>query len=234
VKEVPLGIWSSSQNPLLTRLVLAAAIGFAGAVAAKMSDRGFAPRWLVVVAAISALGWMAYIFVSEMTRPSNKGRLVIRVFCGSVWSCLSLLIVVLTWTYASNILPDTALVYLKLRRPYIQSHWRADPVSKLSYFPLDYTTMDRDDVQPQNFVPRNFLVLDNAGTFLIDEYSNRLLSPSCSHAKYEARRLEDNIFVVRIYVDDIDEISIPCLVAPMPKEGNYTRFTPRPENPLAK
>jgi len=87
------------------------------------------------------------------------------------------------------------------------------------YFPIDYTAMNEEEVQMGEAVPRNFFVFDNSGAFEIDKYDGRLVSPSCAHAKYSARRVDNKIYIVRIFIDDPDETSDPCLVTPEPKEG---------------
>jgi hypothetical protein len=73
-------------------------------------------------------------------------------------------------------------------------------------------------------VPRNFYILDKYGMFEFDLGSNQLRSPSCAEAKYSAKRLADKIYIARIFIDDPDERSIPCLITPI--------ATPRVHTPV--
>ena len=130
---------------------------------------------------------------------------------------ITLLVGVFASTLASNSFPDPARIYLWLWRPYVESHWQVDPVAHLTYFPLDYTGVGYKN---QEIVPHNFFVLDDKKALRLDEHPDpysglrRLISPSCPDAKYDASRLDGEIYIVNNYIDDPDEPSQPCLITP--------------------
>jgi hypothetical protein len=197
------------------------AVGIVAAAFSKAADLGVSPNWLVVASLFLTACCAALGFMREIRK--NKHFL-----SAVLWSFLSLVVVgvawsLTTWAFRAHVLPDPTFAYFRLWRPYIQGHWRVDLVSGLKYFPLDYTTVNEPDgnnALRKNLVPRNFLVRDDARAFLIEKYGGQLISPSCPHAKYSARRLEEGIYVVRLYVDDPDEISDPCLVTPVPSPSD--------------
>lgn len=124
------------------------------------------------------------------------------------------------WTICALVIPDPLALYWRWWGPYVNSHWQTDAVSHLTYYPIDYSEVGKIDAESKLFVPRNFFVKDDFGKLKVDKYSNRLVSPSCYQAKYAAKKIVENIYAVRLYVDDPDEEMSPCLVTPSTKNRN--------------
>ena len=98
------------------------------------------------------------------------------------------------------VIPDSASVYLMVRRPYIDAHWQVDPITNLTYFPLAFYHVDESG---KTVVPGHFFVLDRGNQLVVNPISHVVDWPKCPGAIYTAYRLEDQI---------------------------YTPFTSRPEN----
>jgi hypothetical protein len=216
LKEQSLAVGLQDLKSFLIISIWSATVAVAVAVSMRVYDRGMASHSLVNGAEILAFGLIILILVRELLR--LRGDFGSRILYGFFLSFLSLLIFVPTWVCALQAIPDPALLYWQIWQPYIQGHWQTDPVSKFIYFPIDYTTMDYSTANDRGkVVPRNFFVLDDIGMFEISKYDGRVISPSCANAKYSALRVEEKIYVVRLFIDDPDETSDPCLVTPMQK-----------------
>jgi hypothetical protein len=197
------------RHPYLTNFIVAVAVGMLVVATFKLRGRGFisgAGTGYVVICAIACLGG---IFIGELFRPVGDRHCVNRVISAFLTLGLSLAAMVLTVLVAAVIAPDPAVLYFHLRRSYIESHWQTDEASELSYFPLDDS---------------NFFVWDRNGRFRIEPDNNgfasrRLISPSCPTAKYNVRALETQIYVLFRYVDDQDEVTIPCLITPSQRQA---------------
>lgn len=198
----------------LSCVAIASAFGLVIGLFFKLASRGIVNGNVPVVAVMCAIVWLAAIALIDLIWPTTSRRFGGRLIVGVARSATSLFVIAAIWVLAVALLPDPAQVYLLIRREYIHAHWLTDPVSKLTYFPLDYTKM-----KDNGLFPRNFYLLDRNGDFEIDRYTNRLISPKCPHAKYEAKFLGGNVYVVRFFIDDMDEPAVPCLVTPAPQEG---------------
>jgi hypothetical protein len=199
--------------------VLALMIGLIPSVCIKLTGRGFASDFISLLPFIADLAMaalVALIFFAELLLRPRGERLTRALFRAFFCSLVALLVGVLAWVWLAPEVPDPARIYLWLWRPYLESHWRVDPVTHLTYFPLDYTGVGKDN---KEVVPHNFFVLDDRGTLVLDENPHhgisRLISPSCPGAKYYASRLDEKIYIVNNYIDDPDEPSEPCLITPM-------------------
>jgi hypothetical protein len=190
-------------------------MGVTSATFSSAAELGIVPYRWVTASLIAGAGWIVVGFIEEARKvwslfDALRSSLWIFLFFGLGW-------VLTSSAFRQEVLPDPTLVYFHLRRSYIETHWQVDPKSRLSYFPLDYLAMEklnRGGASGKEIVPRNFLARDYAGKFSIDRTDGRLTSPSCPNAKYSARRLEGPVYAVRLYIDDVDEVSEPCLVAP--------------------
>jgi hypothetical protein len=198
----------------LCYVAIASAFGLVIGLFFKLASRGILTGVAPVVAVMCAIVWLTGIVLIDLIWPTKSRTYGGRLITGIAQSATSLVIIAAIWLLAVMFLPDPARVYLLARWQYIQTHWLTDPVSKLSYFPLDHTRVNN-----YGAFPRNFYLLDRNGNFEVDRYSDRLISPSCPHAKYEAKLLSGNIYMVRFFVDDTDEPAVPCLVTPTPQEG---------------
>jgi hypothetical protein len=136
-----------------------------------------------------------------------------RIFSGVGGAALCIVLTLAGAIFLVFALPDPASIYFSLRCTEITTHWQTDSKTGLAYFPIDYTSMDGGATT----VPRNFFVLDKDGTFLIDRGTNNLRFPSCPEAKYSAKRLDSSVYIARIFIEDPDETSIPCLITPIAK-----------------
>jgi hypothetical protein len=217
-KEQLLGIGRQVLWSFLIIFIWSGALGVAVAASMRIYDRGIASHSLVSGAETLAFGLIVLVIIRELRR---LGENFARIACGIFLSLVSLFLFESTRVCALQAIPDPALLYWQIWRSYIESHWKTDPVSGVIYFPIDYPTMNDSGVQMGGIFPRNFFVFDKDGTFSIDKSygRDRLISPSCPGAKYGARRVEDKIYVVRLYVDYPEEDSNPCLVTPTPKQG---------------
>jgi hypothetical protein len=185
----------------------------------KMADRGVIPGSASVIAIGCAASWLIGIFVIELVRPTNDRMLFVRALSGILRSARSLATFAVVGFLSAAILPDPAGIYLHFRHHYVQANWMTDPLSRLAYFPLDYTSLNG-----LGRFPRNFYLLDKDGNFRTDRFSDRLISPACPEAKYDAKFLGDGIYIVRFYIDDVDEPARPCLVTPqIPATRNGSR-----------
>ena len=191
-------------------LAISLLIGAAGAVSRDLSESGLLLGVEAPVALFVPI-WMILLFGIEIFRR--------RVFRGILWPPFALLIVVLSWAISSATLPDAARVYFKFRQSYIEANWKTDPQTGVIYFPIRYISVDDKGVtsaKGTSEVPFFFLIFDEYQSLIFAPFSNQLSSPSCPQAKYQARKIESRVYLVRSFIDDPDEISRPCLVTPRP------------------
>ncbi len=174
--------------------------GAAGAISFTASDKGMiSGEWfpLVLIAVVMLL------ILGLLLRGSPAVR-VGRLLLGPI-------VIVFSWMVFGLVLPDPAVVYFYVFSKKIEADWKTDPVTKVVYFPIDYTLDDGG----RKF-PRNFYVLDNAGTFAADKYgSGRLISPKCNGSKYSMKSIWESVLFLRFYIDDPNEPVRSCLITPM-------------------
>jgi hypothetical protein len=203
--------------------VLAFLIGVSGPICIKMTSRGFVSgifSSIPFVAYPLMLVWPSIAFLAGLLFRKTGMRLTSTIVRALFFSFITSLIAFFGCALASTSFPDPARIYLWLWRPYVESHWQVDPVTHLTYFPLDYTGVGKEN---KEIVPHNFFILDDKEKFVLDASSyhgiSRLIAPFCPNAKYEASRLDEKIYIVANYVDDPDEPSEPCLITPAPMRG---------------
>ena len=80
--------------------------------------------------------------------------------------------VMLAWLVGAIVFPDTAGVYLLLQRSYIDAHWRVDPVTQVTYFPIAFESADESG---RAVVPSSFFVLDKYSELIVG--SGELVRP---------------------------------------------------------
>jgi hypothetical protein len=203
------------DHRFLTCAAISLTIGFAIGLFFKMLGRGIINGGAPFITVLCAIIWLTIIVVIDFAWPRKNRTFGDGFFVGIGRGIINLVIISVAGLLAVEVFPDPARIYLRVRYQYIQSHWMTDPVSGLSYFPLDYTRVNELET-----FPRNFYLLDENGTFEVDRYSDRLLSPACPQAKYSAEFLGNKIYIVRFYVIDSAEQASPCLVTPIPRKGN--------------
>jgi hypothetical protein len=192
------------RRPYLTYLIVAMVAGMLLVVTFKLRGRGFVSAAGAGHAVIISIACLGAIFVGELIRPAPDRAPIERVIVAFLALGLSFVTVVLSVMVNAAVVPDPAMIYFHLRRPYIVSHWQVDEASELSYFPLDQS---------------NFFVWDKNRRFFTDPYSDHLFSPRCPTAKYSVRLLESQTYIVFRYIDDPDETTIPCLITPSQKQA---------------
>lgn len=195
--------------------LLAFVLGIAGAVIYKMVDRGLVTGNVLLSAPAGVLLLSVFAFFGQLWRSKNFDTFVKNFFLGALKAAALFLLSLITWIVASQVMPDLASIHFRLRQAYIESHWRTDPITGIIYFPIDYTGVG--EKEDRTIAPRNFYVLDTENKFVISEFSDRLKSPSCPNAKYDAKRLGNGVYAVRMYVDDPAELSVACLVTASPR-----------------
>jgi len=188
-----------NRSSLLLFLFLIVA-GVAGAISFTAVDEGIIRGWLLLLVIVVILALLIAALIL-------KGSLAVRVSR----AFLGMIVVVCSWVFA-GVLPDPAVVYFNIFRKDIEAHWKIDPITNVVYFPVDYGVDD----EGKKF-PRNFFVLDNAGTFAADEYTKNLLSPRCGKSKYIVRFRRENVLFLRFYTDGADEPVRSCLIIPISK-----------------
>jgi hypothetical protein len=192
------------RRPHLTSATVAIAVGVGLVILFKLRGRGLESAAGVEYGVIFAIACLGAIFIDELIRPARDRGRVARVVSAFLALGLSFVTVILSMIVSAFVVPDPAVLYFHLRRSYIQSHWQTDEASGLSYFPLD---------------DNNFFVWDRNKRFVVDPRgSEHLISPRCQTAKYSARLLEGQIYIVFRYIDDPDEASVPCLITPSQKQ----------------
>jgi hypothetical protein len=203
------------DHRFLTCAAIASMLGFAIGLLFKVTLRGIITGFEPIIALVCAMIWLISIVVIDVVWPTKNRARDAGFFVGIARSAACLIVIGVVWLWSIVVLPDPAKIYLRIWHQYIESHWLTDPISRLSYFPLNYTSVSELET-----FPLNFYLLDANGEFKLDPYSDRLISPACPQAKYYAKYLQDNIYIVRFYIDDAAELAIPCLITPTPKKGN--------------
>jgi hypothetical protein len=195
----------------LTYVGVSLIIGCAGAIIFDMRGRGIASARVAGVPLEFAVFWLIGVFLIDLTwrvrARSSNGRFV----RSAAWSGICLGVIAITWILAATVIPDSARVYLMLRRPYIDAHWQVDPVTKLTYFPLDFYHVDESG---KIVVPGDFFVLDQENRLSVDPISHEVNSPKCLGAIYTADRLEGQIYILRHYTETATAPLFPCLITP--------------------
>jgi hypothetical protein len=161
-------------------------------------------------------------FLKIIRRFSGEYPLADRILFGVGGAVLCIALTFVSAMLVRPILPDPAGIYFFLRRDEIKANLQIDPQTSWAYFPIDYVSMDGG----ATLVPRNFYIADQHGMFEFYLGSNQLRSPFCAEAKYSAEKLADKIYIARIFVDDPDERSIPCLIMPIPASRTESKASP--------
>jgi hypothetical protein len=198
----------------LAYVVVSLIIGCTCAIIFNMRGRGIVSAQVAGVPLALALFWLMGVFLLDLVwriRTCSSGVKFVRA---AAWSGICLCIIVITWILLARVVPDSARVYLMLRRSYIETHWQVDPVTKLTYFPLDFYRADESE---KTFVPGDFFVLDQDNQLKVDPATHEVTWPKCLGAIYTANRLDDTIYILRHYTMSVTAPIFPCLITPAPK-----------------
>jgi hypothetical protein len=200
---------NGKSKKLMLFIAMSVFLGILGATSNDLSESGLL-RGSQAAVVLLALLWSVYLVVSTLW--SSNLRITRRIVVSIGRAGVALAIMILTWTVASPVLPDAAYLFFVIRRSYIESHWITDQRSQVQYYPLSYAFVE----QGKAHFPLFFLVLDSSHSFKFVPFSDQLMSPSCPGAKYSARALTDDVYLVRAFVDDPGEKLEPCLIIPSP------------------
>jgi hypothetical protein len=195
----------------LTYVVASSIIGFGCAIFINMRVNDIASAKVAAVPFGVAFFWLIGVFLIDLICRVRAGASNGNFSRAAAWSGICMGTVVLAWLFGAIAFPDTAGLYLVLQRSYIDTHWRVDPVTRVTYFPLAF---EKADAGGATVVPRSFFVLDKYSELIVS--SGELMRPSCPNATYLARRLEGQIYILQQYAEQ-DAYLTPCLVTPAPK-----------------
>jgi len=202
-----------SKQHRLTYIVVSAIIGCACATIFDMRSHGIASATAAGIPLQFAAFWLIGVFLVDLTwrvRTHSSNRKWARA---ATWSGICLGVIAITWILAAMVIPDSASVYLMVRRPYIDAHWQVDPITNLTYFPLAFYHVDESG---KTVVPGHFFVLDRGNQLVVNPISHVVDWPKCPGAIYTAYRLEDQIYIVRHYTIGATAPLFACLITPIP------------------
>lgn len=168
--------------------------GITGSVIFKAADEGIISGQWILVVPIAVIG----LIVAALAANRDWGIRSLQV-------SIALIVLAVSWSFAGYSFPDPADLYFRAKRIEIEAQWKTDPISKIVYFPIDYTRGD------DGWFPRNFYVLDKAKSFVLNEYGDALLSPSCPFAHYNARRVNEDVLVVRFFLEGPEDLRVLAL-----------------------
>ena len=205
-------LWSVfSKHRRLTYVLVSIVIGFACAIFVGMRVSGIASAKVAAAPFEVAFFWLIGVFLIDLiwrVRTGSSNGMFARAVA---WSGICMSAVMLAWLVGAIVFPDTAGVYLLLQRSYIDAHWRVDPVTQVTYFPIAFGSADESG---RAVVPSSFFVLDKYSELIVG--SGELVRPSCPNVNYLAKRLEGQIYILRQYTEQ-DAHLTPCLITPTPK-----------------
>jgi hypothetical protein len=228
-EETPAGlqlpmVFSSRRSVYLAVSILS---GAACDVVFDMRGFGFASSQTAGTAVMFAVCCISGVFLFEFVRWIRIDKSAERGFLafakGAAWSGLSLIIVVASWIFAAVLLPNSASVYFKLHRSYIESHWQKDQPkvqstldTSLSYFPLAFQKIDE---RGEFVIPSVFYLWDRYYRFMVGPFEQ---APhiTCGVNDYWLHRIEGQIYVVQQYGNPPGSFPTPCLVEPILNNGH--------------
>ncbi len=208
----------------LIHVVISAIIGVSCAIIFDMRHNGIVSATVAGRPIELATLWLVGIFVADLVlhKTSHTSELTQFAsesarFAGAVRSFgICLAVIAISWIAASEVLPNSARIYLMFYRQYISEHWQVDPVTKLTYLPLDFYATDDSE---RMVVPAHFFLLDREHRLGFDPSSHKVTWPTCPGAIYTAFRLEDQIYILRHYAVSATAPLFPCLITPIPNNG---------------
>ena len=205
----PQRMFSDMRSP--TSIVLAAILGFAGALIFNLRSRGIVSAGVAGAPLEGAIVLLTMLFFVELIWPLRGGSPLGRLLRAMARSGICSLVIASTWSLGTIALPDSARIYFLINRSYIDKHWVLDPVSELTYFPIDAYELDRSG----SAVPLNFFVMDKEKKLKVDPLSHEVTSPSCPGAQYTAEVIRGQIYVLRHYTIAAGAALSPCLITPV-------------------
>ena len=204
---------SVSKQHRLTYLVVSSIIGCTCAIIFNMRGRGIVSAQVAGAPIALAVFWLIAAFLIDLVWRIRTRSLDRWYFRAAAWSGICLCIIVTTWILLALVVPDSARLYLTLRRSYIETHWQVDPVTKMIYFPLHFYWLDESG---KTVVPSDFFVLDH-NKMKVDPVTHEVTWPKCLGAIYTADRLDGNIYILRHYAMSVTAPIFPCLITPVLK-----------------
>jgi hypothetical protein len=208
----------------LSQLGTAFVLGIVGAIFFSLSDRGFNDAAKFIALAVLVLPVpMAAMAIRNGTRTgwSRLGqRTLQRVMLGLAWSPLSFVAFFVGLILVGRaIVPDPGPFYFQFRKSYIERHWQIDAKTGRRYFVIDYGKVSGGPYSGE-FIPRNFFIVDDGSFYVRHYFSSSFYNIHCLTSKYSARKVDDRIYLVRAYIDDVGEEMLPCLITPTPNPAN--------------
>lgn len=201
-----------SQYRRLVYVAISSIIGFAFTALMSMRLNGILSGPIVAVPLGLGLLWLIGVFLVDLiwrikTEPFVEIGMLPRA---AAWSVICMIIAALASLLGVIVCPDPAGVYLTLQRSNIDAHWRVDPVTGLTYFPIAFEKADRDG---KTEVPWAFFVLDRHSGLSIA--NGDLVRPSCPQVL--AKRLDAQIYFLRQFPIEGSTYLTPCLITAAPR-----------------
>jgi hypothetical protein len=134
------------------------------------------------------------------------------------WSAICVVTMVASWIFAVIVFPDASVIYFKLNRSYIESHWKIDPITKLPYFPFVFY---RADMIGRSIVPSHYYVLDEQYRIMFEPFFRRFEIRECRDEYTIVVRVDDRTYFIRQYPPGGSwegSYITPCLITPTLKE----------------
>jgi hypothetical protein len=191
--------------------------------------RGFVSRGVETISVGCALFWIVGVLVCELARIIRRGvtsrtEIDVMIFEAIVravaWFAISVITLVASWTFAARVFPSASVIYFKLNKSYIQSHWQTDAFTHLTYFPIAF-----HDAAPlgKTNIPIRYYELDEYHPESVRRWltpqEQALPFPLSSRCRDDFIKVhvEENVYFVSQYAGPEDLYFTPCLISPTQK-----------------
>lgn len=190
---------------------------------------GFVSPGVETISVGCALIWIVGVLVCELVRIIWRGvtsrteivAMIIEAIVRAVaWFAICVITIVGSWIFAATAFPSASVVYFKLNKSYIQSHWQTDAFTHLTYFPIAF-----HDAGPlgKMSIPMTYYELDEHYPKSVRRWltpqEQALPFPLSSGCRDDFIKVhvEEHVYFVSQYAGPEDLYFTPCLISPTPK-----------------
>jgi hypothetical protein len=189
-----------------------------------MRSSGFVSPSLETISVGCALLWIAGVFLCELVPRviaiTSRAQLLVTVseatFKAVAWSAICVVTTLVSLIFAAKVFPASSVVYFKLNRSYIESHWQIDPVSKLTYFPIAFE--DAGPVGKTTIPSRYYVLKEHYPKSLDSPVPGFTLSSGCRNDFFDVH-VEEQVYFVFHYSEPDEYYLTPCRITPTLKKG---------------